>query len=359
MTVKTSKGLAKTPIKAYGPNNIIIAESEDGGRTWVKTREGAELEKKHATTPRTFTRRIAAVADDMGPSFQRRIGAPFSILHEANIMPGWADGNTIAALEDEALDAVILPGTGFTPEDVSRFRRVSKKIILDVDAMTRLAANREELDALLPLVDAVIVPSDLMASRLRPYHHHVFVIPDLLLTELWTGKSRQIVPGKGHVTVGLPPQLPPSIAAAVEHLTEKHGNRVRWQTIDWASIDPKDEPDVYLKLDLVILPAPEERHMTPLAALLPPMAAGCAVIADRLWPMIRHEVTGWHVGRDNAINWTTTINKGILDSHRRIMIGRQAAASARRWTPRTKFNQIVLPYRMVVPQSTPVTYVGA
>lgn len=345
-------------IRAFGPGHIAIAESRDGGRTWVPTKDGLALEEqRRSPVPRVFDRRIAAVIDAASPALERRIMTPFSILHETGTLAGWAPYAEIANLADGALDGIYVPGASATPEQMKNLRRVSRSIMLDLDSTTSLKGGEgEAVWALLPLADAVIVPSEVFAARLRPHHPHVFVVNDLLQPQLWRERTRTAAPRRPQVAIGAPLACPGTVEEALARIQEKHGERVRIVRYDWRTLFAADQPDHYLDLDLAILPAPDERHMASVAPLLPAMAAGCGIIADRLWPLIRHGTTGWQIGRDTAVAWTGVINMAVLDSRKRITMGRAASAQARRWTPELRRNQIFLPVRLVVPRSEPVVY---
>jgi hypothetical protein len=342
------------PIRAYGPDNIVIAESRDSGKTWTPTKEGLALEeRRRLPVPRVFNRRIAAVVDAMTPALERRIATPFSILHETGTLAGWAPYATLAALDDGALDGIVIPGVSATPERLTGLRRVGRSLLLDLDETTSLAGNEGEMVfELLPLVDAVTVPGELFAARLRPHHPHVFVIPDLLRADVWRERRRQNAPRGQQLVIGAPSSCPPTVEEALDRAARKHGERVRIERYDWWTIESVREPDHYLGLDIVVLPAPPERHMAAMGPLLPAMAAGCGIVADALWPVLRNRGLGWVVGLDTPVRWTGALDMAIRDSQRRITMGRLASSQARRWTPDLKLNQIFLPYRLMVRESS-------
>lgn len=351
--------VAGEPLRAYGPNNVCIAESFDRGRTWVQTAEGKEFEQRRmAAKPRAFTRRIAAVVDVRSPELDHRVATPFNVLHEMDVLAGWAPFETLTELKDDDMDGIVVPGVSATPERVRDLKRIGRTATLDLGLRTSLEGEeREKLLELLPMFDAVTVPTEIFASRLRPLHPHVFVVPDLLRREIWHGLKRQVSPKRPFVKVGLPREVPETVEAAVAANAEKYGERVAFHRFDWWEVFPHEQPDLYLDLDIVLLPAPKERHQVGLAPVLPAMAAAGAVIADRLWPLVKHGSSGYQIGRDSAINWTSTLNKAIQDSRNRIVVGRIAAGQARRWTPENRLHQIALPVRLVVPTSGPTTYV--
>lgn len=346
------------PLRAYGPNGECIAESHDRGKTWKPTAAGAALEEaRRNPVPRAFTRRIAAVVDARTPELDHRIATPFNSLHETDTLAGWAPYDVIADLDENALDGIVLPGVSASPERVATLKRVGRTVILDLGARTSLEGEEaEKLAALLEHVDAVTVPSEIFASRLRTRHPRVFVVPDLIRREIWHGRRRQVAPKRPFVKIGLPREVPDNVEAAVTANAEKYGERAIFHRFDWWEIFPVEEPDLYLDLDIVLLPAPAERHQVGVAPILPVMASGGCVIADRLWPLVVHGKTGYQIGRDTAINWTSTLNRAIQDSRLRIVMGRNASAQARRWTPENKLHQIALPLRLVVPTSGPVSY---
>lgn len=359
MPQTTKKAAPKgAPLQAFGPTGLVIAESFDHGRTWKPTPEGVRLEEaRKQPVPRRFTRRIAAVVDVAAPSLERRVATPFGALHEMDILGGWAPYDTLRELDEGDLDGIVIPGLSATPERVRELKRVGRSTIIDLELRTSLEGEeREKLEELLPLVDAVTVPTEIFASRLRSLHPHVFVVPDLLRTDIWRGQKRQVAPKRPFVKLGVPSECPDSIETALQTLQDKYMDRLIVERIDWWALYPQEEPERYLDLDIVVLPPPAERHQVGIAPMLPAMAAGCAVVADRLWPLIKHGNTGYHVGRDTPVQWAGTLNRVIQDGRNRITVGRAANAQARRWTPENRIQQIALPIRLVVPKSGPVSY---
>lgn len=356
MTTK-SKIKETAAASAFGPGGIVIAQSWDGGKTWKETAKGKMYrESKQAPRPRMFTRRIAAVVNEVTPSIERRIVIPFSALHEVGMLTGWATFAELIQEPDGVLDGLVLPGIDFTPEQVAQLRTKATAIMLDLDAPLVLDATQQDrLYQLIPLVDAVLVPTELLASRLRPYHSHVFVAPHTLNGELWKDFTRPVAPRLPYIRVAVPQQLTEPMGHAVAHLQDRFGDRARWTTFDWQQLSSEDERIFYPEQDVVIVAPPPERHQGSLAPLLPAMAAQCAIVADRHWTALRHGDTGYLVGRDTAINWTQTLARVMHDSRNRILVGRNARSAARRHTPYTKLNQLALPYRLLVPEQDPFT----
>lgn len=357
---QVTKQAAKTgePLRAYGPGDVCIAESHDHGKTWTPTADGVALEEaRRNPVPRQFTRRVAAVVDARTPELDHRIATPFNALHELDILAGWAPFDAISELDDQVMDGLVLPGVSASPDRVRVLKRVGRTVILDLGTrVSLLGEEAEKLESLLPLVDAVTVPNEIFASRLRSHHPRVFVVPDLIRREVWAGKRRQVAPKRPFVKIGLPHDVPDTVETAVAANKEKYGDRMLVHRFNWWEVFPHEEPDLYLDLDIVLLPAPAERHQVGVAPVLPAMASAGCVIADRLWPLVKHGATGYQIGRDSAINWTSTLNRAIQDSRLRIVMGRNASAQARRWTPDNKLHQIALPMRLVVPTSGPFSY---
>lgn len=349
-----STGKDVRPLEAYGPGNVLIAQSWDGGKTWDQTDEGRKLAEP-PQQPRVFTRRISAVVNEATPSTERRIATPFAVMHEANILAGWAPYAELAALQDGALDAIVLPNPGATDEELRELKRVGTRLLLDLDAPMMLDEDgQDKLRLALEHVDAVTVPTDLLASKIRPYHPHVFTVPSLVRPELWTGTTRY--PGKPPVRIGLPVHGTEGMELAVSLLQAKYGERVQWTRFDAMTLSPAEEVEIYTQFDIVILPPLPDRTQGSLAPVLPAQMAQCCVIGDRFWPGIKHDHSGMQVGRDSQNHWVQTINRAIQDSRLRLTIGRNARALARRWTPQIKLSQIVLPYRLTIPESAPVQY---
>lgn len=325
----------------------VIAQSTNKGKTWRTADPTLAV--------RSYTRSIGCIINEPTPITERRLVTPMSALHEANIFVGY--GNFFDVLDRQAMDAVVISNPGPSVDQLMALKNVAGKIVLDLDAPLVLDKDGLRLlEEALPIIDAVTVPTELIASRLRPYHNHVFVVPHVLRWPLWE-QSRRVIK-RPTIKVGLPYQTTPAIEAAVAHLTDKFIERVEWVRFDWASLMPEEEPNVYYDLDIVILPPPVERHQTSLAPLLPAMAAQCCIVADRNWSFLKHNYTGVHVGRDSTINWTTAIRGMIYDSHLRIIIGRNARAIAKRQTPFLKINQVALPYRLLIPEHDPVYYIA-
>lgn len=345
------------PMEAFGPNGVLIATSSDGGKTWEQTEAGKALQRPSEPQPRQFTRRIAAVVEHSTPSVERRIATPFSVLHEADMLAGWAPYETLVELEPNSLDCIVIPNPVMDAEQIERLQKVARTLVLDLDAP--MALDERHLGMLhlaLGKVDAVTVPHETLASRLRTYHERVFVIPHLLRGEIWRGYQRDIIPGKAQVVIGAPYECGEAIEASLAFIQNKYLERVRIDRFDPYGLDPFQEREVYAGFDAVLVPPPFERSQSSLSPILPAMAGQCCIVADRLWPGLRHEQTGLYVGRETVHHWTQTINRVMVDSRLRVMMGRNARSQARRHTPEVKLHQVALPFRLVVPESDPVSY---
>ena len=310
--------------------------------------------------PIRFTRRIAAVVDGQSPSLERRIATPFSALHKADVLAGWAPFDTLASLGDGEMDAIVIPGPGLDEKQALELKRAAGKLILDLDSPLVLdERGQANLGALLPLVDAVTVPTQLIATRMRPHHPRVFVLPHLLRHELWQGYSRDIVRGQRTLRVALPESCHPEVENAVRFLADKYGERVQWVRFEPLALYPDEEREFYPTVDVVVVPPPAERTQAPESLLLPAMAAQCMVVCDVNYRYVRHMHSGRIVPRANVHAWLDALNGAIVDSRTRILCGRNARTHAMRRNPDRCLGEVFLPYRLVVPESSPVSYATA
>lgn len=340
-------------LNAYGPDGAVLAQSWDGGKTWKKTEAGLAHDRPVTPVkPRQFTRKIMAVVDEPNGALARRIMTPFSVLDRANILTGWAPYQAMLQLTDQSIDGIIVPGL-MTPLQLEELRRVGRTLILDLDAPQPWGgAEQERLFAMLPYLDGVIAPTPLLASRLRPYHKHVFALPHMLRQGIWHG----FTPIKrSTVNVGLPMEIDDQLARAVEDLRAKHGGRILWQSFDWRSLNPVDEMVRYRDLDVVVLPQISDRTQMSFGPMLPAMAAFGTVVGDRYWPQLQHRRNGIMIMRPDAKSWTVELNAILMDGASRARIGRAARSSALRQMVEGNLGQVFLPYRILVPESAPVT----
>lgn len=338
-------------MSAFGPDGRVHAQSWDGGQTWRMASAARDVPSSHR--PKQVTRRIMAVVDDMSPSIARRIITPWRAMHSGDILAGYANYSEFENLPENSIDGVVVPGL-YRPEYLEQLRYVGKSLILDVDApVTWTDEARELLLETVEQYDGVIVPTELLASRFRPYHSRVFVVPHLLRGELYQNMSR---PRRPQVHIGIPEIMPEELRIAVQEMKQHFGERVIWHDVNWYAQMPEQEPEFYQLLDILILPQPSDRYQGSLAPLLPAFASETVILAERSWTFVKHMDTGYLVGRDTTQNWMTAIKTLAQDSRTRMRIGRKARSIARRFTPETKLGQLLLPYRLLVPEGPPIRY---
>lgn len=360
-------------LKAYAPDGTIYARSTDGGKRWRLTREGAEMEKvARQPKARGFTRRIAAVINEHSPVTDKRIGVPFSALAKANVLAGWADYHTLVTQEENALHGIVIPfALGMEEGHFAELRRVGPKLFLDVPAPMLL--DEEGIACLmeaLKYVDVVTVPTEILANKFRAYHQTVFAIPDMIDPAMWKHFSREpkikLEHAAAHpafnthteIVVAAPPAevCGESLEYALEWMLASYGDRVRLERFDWTRIRPADEPKVYAEFDVVIVKGPPINSQVSNAPLLAPMMAGCGVIADLVFRLIRHQHNGMLVAHDSVHSWRDALRKMVGDSRSRTLMGRNARSEANRHSPEHHFNKLLLPYRLTLPEAAPITY---
>ena len=354
-TVAEAEVVEQSALSTFGPGGIVLARSYDGGQSWKATKEGtAYLEAQKVPPPRQFTRRIAAVADIFTPAFARRIETTWEIFYEAGIVGGWAPFDNLAALPEEAMDGIVCPGL-YRPEQLEQLRKATKALILDLDAPAVWSDEaRELLMETLSLYDGVIVPSNLLASKIRPYHDRVFVTSHLLRGKVWRGTTRPLRRDK--VTVAYPTTIDETLQTVIDTLANNYGDRVEWVPFDWYRLSPIEEPSRYVDFDVVLVPACHDRNQVSAAPILPAFAAQCTVVADVHWPLVRHRTTGLQIGKNTVDAWRSEIKSAINDSRLRIRLGRAAYHTATRYTPQVRMNEVLLPYRLLVPEGAPFQY---
>ena len=347
-----TKTKTKYALSAYGPQGEVLAQSYDGGQSWKQT-EAGEMFNKRTPEPKVFTRRIAAIADAYTPSSARRIEAPFTRMADVGILAGVMPFEEAMKLADQQMDGIVCPG--MCPADLlPQLRRVTKSLILDLDAPTEWTdENRKLLYDTITSYDAVIVPTSLFASRLRPYHDRVFVTPHLLREDLWKLMPQRVVHKK--VVIAAPEGMDSVVRNVLNAMVEHYGERIEVRTFDWQALYPGDEVLAYPKFDVVILPQLPDRYQGSLAPILPAFAAGCCVIGDRLWPGLQHNETALTIGKHNTSAWIEQLRRAITDSRHRQRIGRNARTFAYRYTTTRKQADIYLPYRLIVPEGEGMT----
>jgi hypothetical protein len=340
-------------LNATGPEGEVLAQSWDGGKTWKQTAAGVAFNRQTARRVTTgFTRKVMAVIDEPNPLVARRIMTPFSVLDRMKVLTGWAPLQAILALDEQSLDGVICPSLLHVSE-LEQLSRVARSIILDVDApLDWDVPMQDKLFAMLPYCSGLMVPTPLIAGKLRPYHSRVFVVPHLLRRGIWQNVGQ---PPIRTVQVAIPHELETAQESAIALLRERYGERVTWQSFDWRTLDPLDELTFYRQFDVVVLPSFADRVQASLAPLLAPMAAQCVVVGDRHWTAINHRENGLMITRPDAKTWAQEINTLLQDRRLRLRIGRAARGVAMRHTAENKLSQIFLPYRVLVPESEPVS----
>lgn len=360
-------------LKAYNALGQVSATSSDGGTTWTRTLEGIALDlADSAPKARAFTRRIAAVLDHQDATTDRRIAIPFSAMHKADLLAGWADFQTLVNLEPNSLDAITIPFmSGLTDDHFNALRTTAPILFLDVPAPMALdEAGMDELFAALKQVDTVTVPTELLANKFRAYHPRVFCIPDVLDGDIWRGferpTKRKVEMESDHAAFGkkyevvIGVQSPEINGEALEHALQavinQFGEQVRLSRFEWMHVRPADAPKVYGEFDLVVVPSPIIPSQVTDAPVLPAMAAGCAIVADRHYRLIKHGTTGTVVSRDTASGWFEVIRRQVQDSRNRQLQGKNARSLARRYTATNLLNKLFLPYRLSIPAGEPVAY---
>lgn len=365
---------AQRPLNAYGKAGEVIAQSFDGGKTWTKTDAALKAEaKEREPVAREFTRRIAAVVNELDGAVDRRISAPFSALHKANILAGWGDYDTLISLGPNAQDAIVVPFlAGLSEDEFDALRVVAPVLFLDIPTPLLLdQAGIQLLYEAMRKVDAVLVPNDLLAMKLRAYHDRVFCIPDVLEGDLWVNYQRpeKIIPAHpgehrpfaAHEQVVIGLQDPEFTTSAIEQalatvLAEFGPERVKIERFDWRAVRAADAPNVYGQFDVVIVPDPGQPSLACEGPILAAMAAGCCVIGSRWYRLIKHGNTGLQVSKDTVPFWRDALRKVVTDRRNRQFMGRNARREVRRYTADTLLHKCVLPYRLMVPEGEPVTY---
>ena len=335
----------KEPLKSYNPDGNVIATSFDGGVSW-----SGKPTPEPEPVLRQYSRRIAALMPDHGPapSWERRIAASFAPLADAEILTGWGPlAELLAMPDDRSLDALVITGSQALELDLVAIETKAKTLVIDLDTSDLVDRSRlSELAELIKRVDAVLLPSDLLAMSLRAYNPNVFCVPPVLTESLWTGAKREAKPGV--IRLALQPTGDRHLLDAIRFVKERYGEKLEVFDDDWRARSPLDEPGFYTTIDVVAVgPVPNRVHLTN-QNLLGPMAAGCLVLADLAYNRtIQHDHSGVLVATGPS-PWRKALVSAIEDSRKRLKLGQGARARVRHFTGRAQLNRLALPYRTLI-----------
>ena len=349
MSSQSLRGTSVPPLRSYGADGEVVAYSYDGGNQWSQV--PTSKSKKEKNVMREFKYRIAAIAPMQGstPSWERRIVNSFAPLGDVDILAGWGPLPTLSELSENALDAIVIPfgviaNDESSEEDIlaiiNDMKRVGRKVFLDIDSVTS-KESFNVLAAAIKAVDAVTVPSDVIAQSLRAYNANTFCIPPTINMSVWQSAHR--TPG---------PDAKPRIA--MQHLTDKHQiDAVKWMETkygitviedDWENRSVYDDPKFYTNIDVVIVGASKTN-----ANILPAMAGGVCIVGDLSYSRtLIHNHSGILVADRGPSPWRKELSHIAVDSRTRVKMQAGAKERSRLFTGKTFLNRLALPYRVIL-----------
>jgi len=344
----------KTPLAAYGPDGEVVAYSYDGGATW-----SAVPAAPPAPPARQFTRRIAALADPLDPWCARRILPVLSELYRVGIFAGWGPLPDVLATAAD-LDAIVLPLSLTTPAVLKQMhrelsKRARPRLILDVPTPIADPVALSLLHEALKHVDAVLVPTDLVAMELRRHHPTVFTVPPVLLAPLPPLPKRDV---SGPIRIAIQETTAPGVATALAAIKERYGEGVELVDDAWLPRHPLDAERFYAEIDLLVAGPPPQPTQASAAPLLPALARGCLPIVDRVYGRtIRDGVNGKVVPKADPTAWRRVLVSVIEDRRLRRHLMQGAYRAAQRATASAQIAQLARPFRVLLPERAPFTVV--
>lgn len=349
MPRKTLPAKSNEPLKSYGPNNQIQALSYDGGIKWsaVPVRPGPPQLKE-------YTRRIVAVVPKSGatPVFLRRIGTSFEPLRDADILTGWGSLEQVLLTPKGEIDAIILPYEtareyGDDLENViAQLRKISPLIYADLDdAPGHAPSALTAMMTLISNVDVVMAPSDLIGISLRKYVQNIYTVPPTIDPRHWANFSHHMNSGK--VRVAVQPSNDRFANEAVQYVQERMGDRLEIVVDRWFERLPEEDPKFYRDIDIVVIGAPDGGNRYTNNCLLSPLAAGCAVLADKAYNRtIISGHSGILVAKPGPAMWRQELYHLCTDRAYRVKMMAGARQRSRLFVNRVHLNRLALPYRM-------------
>lgn len=344
----------KDPLKAYDAEGNIIALSYDGGEQWS---QAAQRKGKKKEQMKEYTRKIAAIMpDNPSPSWYRRIANSFAPLGELNILAGWGPISNVLRLEPGSLDAIVIPygsiDTTVEPLEVTiaAFRSIAKVIFMDID--THTIQDREEYPKMIEavkLVDALLVPTDLIAMGFRKFNANTFTVPPTIDISIWKGAHRD--PNTGPIRIAVQPSADRWVGETMAWAKEKWGEKITIIEDDWENRHPADEPAFYLNVDVVVVGAPSHKNQVSNASLLGPMTAGCMIVCDGAYNRtINHAHSGSIVAGRGPSPWRREMTHAIDDNRTRMKMQAGARKRAEMFVNRTQLSRLSIPYRVMIPE---------